>query len=234
LQTLESWARTLDFILWLKPDRIAVFGYAHVPSFKKHQALIPEALLPDVEMRFRMAELARRILCEHGYAAIGIDHYARPGDPLARAAAAGTLHRNFQGYTTDSASTLIGLGASAISALPQGYVQNAAATPQYRRLVATEGLAAVRGVALAGEDRQRRAIIERLMCDLAVDLEAFGAPGQFHSALPGLRKLERQGMLSIHGSRIAIRPEWRSATRLAGACFDEYLHGAPARHSVAV
>jgi oxygen-independent coproporphyrinogen-3 oxidase len=234
LQTLESWSQTLDFILWLKPDRIAVFGYAHVPSFKKHQALIAESLLPDLEARFHMAELARQVLCRHGYVAIGIDHYALAADPLAKAATQGTLHRNFQGYTTDSAGTLIGFGSSAISALPQGYVQNAAATPEYRRLIASGGLAAARGVALAGQDRQRRAIIERLMCDLAVDLDAFGTPGEFHSAFAALEKLERQGVLRIDGAHVAIRPEWRAAARLVGACFDEYLHGAPARHSVAV
>ncbi len=237
-QTLESWSQTLDFILWLKPDRIAVFGYAHVPAFKKQQALIPESLLPDVKTRFGMAELARQVLCEHGYAAIGIDHYALARDPLARAAAEGGLHRNFQGYTTDGASALIGFGASAISALPQGYAQNAAAVPDYRRLLGEGKLPVVRGIALSEDDRLRRAIIERLMCDMAVDLSVlpeFGAlaPG-FEDAFKALARLADQGVVRLEGPRVVIVPEWRSAARLVAACFDSYLQGATARHSVAV
>jgi oxygen-independent coproporphyrinogen-3 oxidase len=237
-QTLESWARTLDFILWLKPDRIAVFGYAHVPAFKKHQALIPDSLLPDVEARFRMAEQARHVLCAHGYVAIGIDHYALPQDTLGRAAQAGSLHRNFQGYTTDGAATLIGFGASAISALPQGYVQNATAVPDYRARLFRKELATARGVELRPQDRLRRTIIERLMCGLSVDLE--GLPGfdgdmaQFGDAFQALDRLAEQGVVRRQGARIVVPQEWRAATRLVSACFDQYLTGKPARHSVAI
>src|ERR1019366_10004995 len=122
-QPLENWKATLHFALEVAPDRLAVFAYAHVPAFKKHQALIPVQLLPDMETLWRQAEMANRILCAHGCVAVGLDHFARPGDAMAQAAMRGTLARNFQGYTTDKAPVLIGLGASAISALPQGYVQ---------------------------------------------------------------------------------------------------------------
>ena len=237
-QTPESWSQTLDFVLWLKPDRIAVFGYAHVPAFKKHQALIPDSLLPDVQTRFHMAEQARHMLCAHGYVAIGIDHFALARDPLAQAARRGQLHRNFQGYTTDSASTLIGFGASAISALPQGYAQNAPSVPDYRRHLESGRLTTVRGVALTGDDRLRRAIIERLMCDLTVDLEelntAHGLHGSFDYSLADLADLVRQGVVTVHGSRVTVMPEWRAATRLVSACFDRYLGRTPALHSVAV
>ena len=237
-QTPESWLQTLDFVLWLKPDRIAVFGYAHVPAFKKHQALIPDSLLPDVKTRFNMAEQARHTLCAHGYVAIGIDHFALARDPLAQAARRGQLHRNFQGYTTDSASTLIGFGASAISALPQGYAQNVSSVPDYRRHLECGRLATVRGVALTGDDRLRRAIIERLMCDLTVDLEDLntydGLHGSLDGSLAGLADLVCQGVVTVHGSRVTVMPEWRAATRLVSACFDQYLGRAPARHSVAV
>jgi len=237
-QTLESWAQTLDFILWLKPDRIAVFGYAHVPKFKKQQALIPESLLPDTEARFRMAELARHVLCAHGYVAVGIDHYALPRDPLAQAAQEGRLHRNFQGYTVDAASTLVGFGASAISALPQGYTQNIPAVPEYRKRLADAELPVARGIALGGQDRLRRAIIERLMCDLGVDLHKLehfdGRREQLSDAFAGLESLVEKGVVEVQDCRITVAPEWRAATRLVSACFDQYLGAGAARHSVAV
>lgn len=236
-QTLESWERTLDFVLWLKPDRIAVFGYAHVPSFKKQQALIPAELLPDVEARLRMAEAARHILCAHGYTAIGLDHYARPHDALALAERTGTLCRNFQGYTTDNAGALLGFGASAISALPHGYVQNLVSVPEYRAALAAGELPVARGIALTGQDRLRRAVIERLMCDLAVNLASvlrdYAPDGaDLEDAFAALARLPN-GMVALDGSQLTIAPEWRAAARMVSACFDQYLGGS-ARHSLAV
>jgi len=237
-QTLESWERTLDFILWLKPDRIAVFGYAHVPGFKKQQALIPVELLPDVKTRLRMAEQARHILCAHGYVAVGIDHYALPGDALAMAASHGRLFRNFQGYTTDSAPTLIGLGASSISALPQGYVQNESAVPAWRTAITAGLLPVARGVSLTDSDRLRRAIIERLMCDLEVDLENLlqEAPSQhdMEDAFLALTQLADSGIVKLDGARIVIPGQWRAAARLVASCFDAYLERRGTGHSVAV
>ena len=231
-QTPESWARTLDFILWLRPDRIAVFGYAHVPRFKKQQALIPVELLPDVETRFHMAEQARAILCAKGYEAVGIDHYALPSDALAQAATQGRLYRNFQGYTTDAAATLIGFGASAISALPQGYVQNEADVPRWKSAIAAGGLPVARGVALTEEDRVRRGIIERLMCDLEVNLDR---PLQLMpDALAALEDLADQGIVQLEDRRIVIPQAWRAAARLVASSFDAYLAPQKAQHSIAV
>ena len=238
-QTLEGWERTLDFALCLNPDRLAVFGYAHVPQFKKHQMLIPAALLPDTNMRLRQAEMAREILCAHGYAAIGLDHYAKPRDLLARAAADGSLSRNFQGYTTDTAPILIGLGASSIGSLPQGYVQNHTTVPAYRAAIDAGLLPAVRGIALSDDDRIHRCVIERLMCDLEVDLAGiatqFGrSPAIFAESLRALAPMEKQGMVEIRSATVSVKPQWRSAVRLVCAAFDQYLAAGPVRHSVSV
>jgi oxygen-independent coproporphyrinogen-3 oxidase len=238
-QTLESWGKTLDFALRLNPDRLAVFGYAHVPQFKKHQALIPEETLPDVPLRFQQAELARDILCGHGYVAIGLDHFAKAGDSLAKAAAGGQVSRNFQGYTTDNAPVLIGFGASAIGSLPQGYIQNLANVPAYREAITLGRLPVARGVALSEEDRIRRAVIERLMCDLSVDLDAIANRSKqsrhmFADALDNLASMVGDGIVTVNGGTVTIAPEWRSAARVVCAAFDQYLPRQNARHSVSV
>ena len=228
LQTAESWENTLRFALDLDPDRLSVFGYAHLPSFKKHQALISAAQLPDTAARFRLAEMAGRILGEHGYVAIGLDHYAKPCDSMAKALAEGCLSRNFQGYTTDKAPALIGLGASAIGSLPQGYVQNLPSVPLYRASLLRGRLPVARGAALSAQDRLRRQIIERLMCDLSADLDAICAAhgaslDQLRDSISRLGELADRGMVSIEESRITIPAQWRSATRLVCAAFDCYL-----------
>lgn len=238
-QTLATWEKTLHFALELKPDRLAVFGYAHVPSFKKHQALIPERLLPDLETRLCQVEMASQILGANGYIAVGLDHFAKPQDSMAKASGDGTLVRNFQGYTTDAASALIGLGASAIGSLPQGYVQNAAAVPLYRAALDRERLPVARGIALSQEDRLRRHVIERLMCDLKVDLEEActrfgGDPSQFSEARKHLAALEALGAVSIEKHHVSIQPQWRTGARLVCAAFDAYLAEGGVRHSVSV
>jgi len=243
LQTLKSWENTLRFAVGLCPDRLSIFGYAHLPSFKKHQALISAAQLPDTSMRLRQAEMAGDFLGANGYVAIGLDHYAKPRDGMANALATGSLARNFQGYTTDAAPALIGLGASAIGSLPQGYAQNHAAVPLYRATVMQGRLPIARGIALGAEDRLRRAIIERLMCDLCADLDAICAshgfsPAQLQDSISALGELAAHGIVSLDGARITISPQWRAATRLVCAAFDTYLDrgvkGGGARHSVAV
>jgi len=235
-QTLKSWEETLHFALELAPERLAIFGYAHVPAFKKHQALIPERLLPDIETRLCQVEMANQILTANGYVAVGLDHFSRPEDSMVKAASNGTLARNFQGYTTDTASVLIGLGASAIGSLAQGYVQNAPAVPDYRAALAHRRLPIVRGIALSTEDRIRRHVIERLMCDLRVDLkdvcDHFGTvPALFEDSLLRLSPLIRMGVVSVQDNLVSIAPQWRVAARLVGASFDSYLENGPARHS---
>jgi oxygen-independent coproporphyrinogen-3 oxidase len=218
----------------LAPDRIAAFGYAHVPWFKTRQRLIEEADLPDTSLRFAQAAAIRAALEAHGYVAIGFDHFARPGDPLARAAADHTLKRSFQGYSCDSADALIGLGASAISTLPQGYAQNIAEPGAWARAIDGGAFATARGVALSAEDRTRRAIIERLLCDFEVDLGPDGGASRFADALRQCAPLAADGLARIEGDTIAITPRGRPFARLVAQCFDAYRAESPARHSRSV
>ncbi len=238
-QTFQSWEQTLAFAVRLAPDRLSVFGYAHVPQFKKHQALISAAALPGLEARFRMAEFARNYLCSQGYVAIGLDHFARPQDKLARAAGRRALHRNFQGYTTDDAPTLLGFGASAIGSLPQGYVQNISAVPAWRAAIQAGRLPTGRGVEVTDTDRMRREAIERLMCDMRVNLDRVAARygvtrASFSDAWPALRHLEGEGIVVLEGGEVEIDPQWRPAVRAVCAAFDQYLTARPAHHSSAV
>lgn len=169
-QTVASCLDTIRRCVELRPARFSVFGYAHVPGFKKHQRKIEEASLPDSRERHRQSEAIADALKRAGYLQIGLDHFALPGDAMAIALREGKLRRNFQGYTTDASNILLGFGASAIGRLPQGYVQNAAHTRGYLESVSSGRLATVKGYALTDDDRLRAEIIERIMCDFGVDL----------------------------------------------------------------
>jgi oxygen-independent coproporphyrinogen-3 oxidase len=183
LQTEERVARTARRALGLTPDRLAVFGYAHVPWMKRHQALIPEEELPGPVARYGQLKAIHRVLMqEGGYIAIGLDHYALPSDTMAEAAAIRRLKRSFQGYTTDVAPALVGFGASSIGSLPAGYMQNAPSAAACAKEIGADRLATVRGIALSHDDRLRRDVIERIMCDLEVDLDAVAAEHRADSA----------------------------------------------------
>lgn len=222
----------------LLPDRIALFGYAHVPWFKTHQRVIDAKTLPGAAERLAQAEAAAAVFRDAGYEAIGLDHFARPGDPLAKAWREGRLRRNFQGYTTDDADALIGLGASSISRLPQGYVQNAPDTGGYYRAIDAGEFATVKGRALTGDDRLRATIIEQLMCNGAVDLDRLACATtidlRFASALSRLKELENAGILVRNRHCIAMTEHGRPFVRLVAAAFDAYLDPSPTGHSVAV
>ncbi|MCZ8545454.1 oxygen-independent coproporphyrinogen III oxidase [Mesorhizobium qingshengii] len=238
-QTRESVSSTVEQALTLEPDRIALFGYAHVPWFKKHQTMIDEAWLPGPVERFAQSQLAARAIVDKGYEAIGLDHFAKPGDALAVASRSGTLHRNFQGYTEDRCETLIGLGPSSISQFRQGYAQNMPSTAEYGRMVAGGGLAAIRGIVLSDDDRVRGWIIERLMCDFAfsaIDLvERFGECGRrllLEASSMALKDPDR--LLVLDGDRFVVPAESRPFVRSIAAKFDTYLETGTARHSAAV
>lgn len=225
-QTTASCVETVEQALTMRPDRLAVFGYAHVPSFKAHQRKIDEASLPDPAERQRQSQAIGDALLAAGYRQIGLDHFALPTDSLSVAAARGELHRNFQGYTVDPCATLIGVGASAIGKLPQGYIQNAPNIPDYERRVAAGKLAAVRGCATTAEDSRRAQIIERLMCD---------ARAEIGSVVPiGLAQLERDGLVRRQGSLLEVAEEARPLVRAVAAAFDAYLPQSTARHVTAV
>lgn len=240
-QTDASVTQTAQMALALMPDRAAVFGYAHVPWMKKHQALMPEATLPDAPARLRQEHAIRMVLEREGQMRpVGLDHYAREDDAMAKAARTGTLQRGFQGYTTDTAPILLGVGASAIGALPQGYVQNEPRVPLYEQAIDQGRFAVARGVALTAEDRLRRAVIERIMCELAVDLSAMaagaGADGKalLADAAP-LAGYAADGLVEWNGAALRVTERGRPFVRNVAALFDAYLRqNSPGRFSRAV
>ncbi len=231
-QTVGDVIRSAELAASLAPARLALFGYAHVPWLKPHQKLIDEAALPSAAERIAQLHAATETLEECGYGRIGLDHFAALGDDMARAARTGRLHRNFQGYTTDMADALIGLGASAIGQLPQGYVQNAQDVASYARMIESGQFATVRGRSLSADDRVRGRIIERLMCDLAVDLDIDDA--QFSAELREIDALGASGIVRRNGGRIIVTEAGRPFARLVAAAFDAYLPRTGGRHSVAV
>ncbi len=163
-QTAESLMQTIDRVTALRPDRLALYGYAHVPHVSKRQVMIPDEQLPDGEKRFVMSQIARDRLVSFGYDPLGIDHFAFPHDSLAESAHSGKMSRNFQGYTDDECETLIGFGASAISKFEQGFVQNAVSTSAYMKRISLEGLAGQKGFALTEDDRFIAELLEGIMC----------------------------------------------------------------------
>ena len=173
-QTTEKLASTIAKVRALDPDRIALFGYAHVPTFSKRQKLIPNATLPGEEERYALARQAATAFVASGYQAIGIDHFGKPDDSLTKAANSGHLRRNFQGYTDDTCPTLIGVGASSISQFAQGYVQNASATAAYIERVEAGALPGHRGYEMIASDCLRADAINMLMCDFAIDFGKLG------------------------------------------------------------
>ncbi|MEO9648630.1 MAG: oxygen-independent coproporphyrinogen III oxidase [Roseobacter sp.] len=168
-QTPEKIAATVQKLLSLSPDRVALYGYAHVPWMARRQSLIPNNALPVPEKRLQLFETARQLFEWDGFRQIGIDHFATPDDALTVAARSGRLRRNFQGYTDETADMLIGLGASAISRFPQGYAQNIAATSEYSKAVNAGELATARGHCFSQEDHLRARLIEAIMCDFQID-----------------------------------------------------------------
>jgi oxygen-independent coproporphyrinogen-3 oxidase len=203
---------------------------------KRHQKLLPEEALPDTLERYAQSRAASAVLIGAGYQPIGLDHFAKAGDRLAVRQREGRLHRNFQGYTSDESPVLLGVGASAIGALPDGYVQNAAATTAYRDAITGGRLATARGCLLTSEDRLRRDIIERLMCDLRVDLDRICAAhaadlGDFAAELHVLDTLAQDGLVERSGGEIAVPESKRAFVRTVCAVFDAYLSGDSTRYS---
>jgi oxygen-independent coproporphyrinogen III oxidase len=237
-QTVDDIRETIRQAHALHPSRLAVFGYAHVPWMKPHQRLIEAAALPGFGERQAQAAAAHAALLELGYQPIGLDHYARHDDELAVAARAGRIRRNFQGYTTDRADALIGLGASAIGRLPLGYVQNAPDISGYSRAIAEGQFATVKGAAVSADDRLRASVIERLMCDLSIDLDAVaneaGLGDCFAEELESLVPFAQDGLVSIEGHRLRVTEKGRPFVRVLASAFDVYLREESDRHSMAV
>jgi len=238
-QTVESVSRTARLAAALAPDRLSVFGYAHVPWFKAHQRQIDEGALPGAAERLAQAEAIEAVLAEEGFEAIGIDHFARAGDPMALALRDGTLKRNFQGYTTDKAKVLIGLGASSIGRLPGGFVQNERAAGKWAERVEAGEWPIIRGLEVTAEDAMRAEIIERIMCfgdcDVADVLARHGLPaGTLNEAFASLVRPMRDGLCTVRGPRVRLTMRGRRFARTIAAAFDASRNAAGRRHSVAV
>ena len=234
LQTVESVRKTYDVVVRMAPDRISCFGYAHLPRLKANQRRIDEAKLPSQDQRIDQAEAIAEALVGYGYRKIGIDHFAKPGDALARAAASGMLHRNFQGYTDDRSHILLGFGASSISTFADGFVQNVADVPRYVSAIDAGSLASSRGCRLDEGDRRRARIVERLMCDFAVDLDVIAPDVDFSEELSALAPLEWDGLVKIDGTKLTVTNAGRAVVRVVAAAFDTYRRQPATQFSKAI
>lgn len=238
-QTVESCVDTVRKSIELRPERFSVFGYAHIPTFKKHQRKIDEAALPDGAARYEQAEAIAEALVEAGYRRIGLDHYALPEDSMVQAQVDGVLHRNFQGYTTDPSDVLIGFGASAIGRLTQGYVQNEVVLGRYAERISRGELATAKGYALTADDRLRADLIERVMCDFRVDVSEIcsrhgAAPESILQTIPRLKTLEKDGVIRLDGHVLSVNDDTRFLVRSVASVFDAYLGASGRTHSRAV
>lgn len=230
-QTYAALAETLKQAVAFRPDRIALFGYAHLPSLIKRQQKIDASDMPDGRARFDMAALGFEVLTAAGYVPIGFDHFARAGDGLAQACEAGTMRRNFQGFTDDPSDALIGLGASAISSFPDRFVQNEKNSGRYRMRAGAHMLTAERGVLRGPADRARGRIIERLLCAGTADIRGIRMSAAMHERLAQLTAL---GLVERDGDRVTITPDGRPYGRTIASLFDAYRGAQEKRFSSAV
>ncbi|WP_343502718.1 oxygen-independent coproporphyrinogen III oxidase [Alloyangia pacifica] len=213
-------------LLSLGPDRVALYGYAHVPWMAKRQQMIPSDALPTPSERLDLFETARQLFAWDGYAEIGIDHFAVPDDGLAIAQKTGKLRRNFQGYTDDTSEVLIGVGASSISRFPQGFAQNAPATSAHVAAIREGRFSTARGHTFRGEDKLRSRMIEMLMCDFRIRSEElirdYGASEAMLAGLYRDANARFDGLLEITEDGLFVPVEARPLTRMVARSFDAY------------
>jgi len=228
-QTLAGFLHTLNTIVLARPDRVAVYGYAHMPQKFKAQRQIDERELPDAAERLALLQVAIERLTAAGYCYIGLDHFALPGDDLSIALAAGSLQRNFMGYTTHSESDLIGLGASSISHVGDSYSQNFRDLPPWESAVDQGRLPVARGLMLDDDDVLRAQVIQQLMCRGLVDRAQIEARFEiefdvyFADAMARLLPLAADGLVEFDGPRITATSRGRLMLRIIAMCFDRYL-----------
>lgn len=229
LQSEEGFRRTVEAILALRPDRLSLFNYAHLPERFKPQRMIRAADLPPPEIKLAMLQNSIAQLTAAGYRYIGMDHFALPEDTLAQAQENGTLHRNFQGYTTHGHCDLIALGVSAISQVGELYAQNTSDIKLYQSRIDAHGLATVRGWQADADDQLRRAVIQQLICNFVLDFatieQQFGVrvPSYFSAAWPTLYRMAQDGLLRLSPERIEILPAGRLLVRSVCMLFDKHL-----------
>lgn len=236
-QTGPRISDSVQKLLTLSPDRVALYGYAHVPWMSRRQQMIPSDAMPTPEERLSLFETARQLFLWDGYVEVGIDHFAKPEDGMAKALKAGTLRRNFQGYTDDTAPALIGLGASSISRFPQGFAQNASGTAQHTKAVREGGFSTHKGHRFAGEDLLRARIIEALMCDFHVAraelLRDFAVTPARVEELFQRAAAEFGEMVRVTEDGFFIPDRAKPLTRMIARAFDAY-DLSKAKHSSAV
>jgi oxygen-independent coproporphyrinogen-3 oxidase len=238
-QSLEGFDRTLTEVIALDPDRVAVYGYAHLPDLFKAQKHIDASALPDPATRLALFGRALERLSAAGYVYIGMDHFARTDDELARAQREGTLQRNFQGYSTHGECDIVGLGVSAIGRIGDTYNQNARDLTGYYAALDAGRLPIARGMHLDEDDLIRRALIGELMCHGELDMRVFGARHRllfaeyFAVELARLHVLADDGLVTLDERMIRVTPRGRLLLRSIAMCFDAYLHAneAPVRFS---
>jgi oxygen-independent coproporphyrinogen-3 oxidase len=233
LQDTATMARTLDKVIDIAPDRISVYNYAHMPQLFKAQKLIRDEDLPDGATKLAMLGQCVERLCAAGYVYIGMDHFARPDDELARAQREGTLHRNFQGYSTRAEIDMVACGVSAISAVNGSYSQNEKALEAYYARIDRGELPVARGLKLSDDDLLRREVIQKLMCDFALDTAALAerwgidVAARFAPEFERLAGLERDGLIKLAPGRIEVSAKGRLLIRNICMVFDNYI-GRPA------
>jgi oxygen-independent coproporphyrinogen III oxidase len=242
-QTAKGFARTLDAVLTAKPDRLAIYSYAHMPALFKAQKQIEAADLPCAQDKLALLQLAIERLSGAGYQYIGMDHFALVGDELSRAQRDGTLQRNFMGYTTHGATDLLGLGVSAISHVGTSYAQNFRDLPNWEAAIAAGRMPTWRGLELSTDDALRAELINRLMCQGEIDFATLDRrydirfEDYFATDLQRLAPLLQDQLAQQDGRQIRATSKGRLLLRLIAACFDRYLHdtnNAPARFSKAI
>ncbi|WP_024888872.1 oxygen-independent coproporphyrinogen III oxidase [Luteimonas huabeiensis] len=232
-QTPDGFARTLDAVIAERPDRLAVYGYAHLPTMFRPQRRIDPAELPDAEARLALLRLAIERLTAAGYVYIGMDHFALPDDELALAQARGSLHRNFMGYTTHADSDLVGLGVSAISHIGDSFSQNPRDLPSWQAAIDEGRLPVFRGMHLSEDDVLRAELIQQLMCRAEVPVDmlerrfAIDFRVYFADALARLRPFEGDGLVRVERDRISVTARGRLLLRNIAMCFDRYLAASP-------
>lgn len=237
LQTIISITQTAKEVAELKPSRIALYGYAHVPWMKPHQKMLERHPIPVGLERMEMFTAAAEVLKGHGYIAVGIDHFALPDDPLTLASSRKQLRRNFMGYTTDSAATILAFGVSAISSYPQGYIQNTTSIKDYLHQIRQKTLPIWKGLQMTIPDRCASRIIESLLCQFEADVPQIAGeyslrPEALETNTLNLHQMVADGLVVGNKEQtIRITEQGRPFARVVASCFDSYLKSGEQKHS---
>ena len=229
LQTASSFARTLRSVIEMRPDRLAVYNYAHLPARFKGQRMIPAQQIPRPETKLEILQQTIEKLCAAGYHYIGMDHFALPDDDLVKAQRNGSLQRNFQGYATHKRCDLVGLGVSAISHVGDSFAQNTPATAVYEALLDSDQLAVQKGLEVDADDLVRADVMQALMCYGNLDIAEFDRrhgidfAACFKAELEQLGTLERDGLVQLSATQITVTARGRLLLRSIAMCFDRHL-----------